>query len=107
MSPPNADLRLRIVDLVCAGGGCHIPSSFSIVDILDSVYYHYIKTQDCNLVKQPDYTFTLSKGHAACALYSVLHKYGYLTSTTLETYLQYSSILGGHPGNCQETYQYT
>lgn len=97
MSPPNADLRLRIVDLVCCGGGGHIPSSFSIVDILDSVYCHYVKSKDCNLLKESDYSFTLSKGHAACALYSVLHKYGYLSSASLETYLQYSSILGGHP----------
>ena len=97
MIPPNSDLRLRIVDLVCSGGGGHIPSSFSIIDILDCVYNRYIKPKDLDQKKGSDYTFTLSKGHAACALYSVLHKYGYLTSEDLETYLQYSSILGGHP----------
>ena len=67
------------------------------MDILYRVYCHYIKAQDCNLVKQLDYTLTLSKGHTAYVLYSVLHKYGYLTSTLLETYIQYLSILGGHP----------
>ena len=66
------------------------------MDILYRVYCHYIKAQDCNLVKQSDYTFTLSKGHAAYVLYSVLHKYGYLASTVFETYLQYLSILGSY-----------
>lgn len=97
MSPPNSDLRLRIVELVCSGGGGHIPSSFSIIDILDCVYSKYIRPHGCDLQEESNYTFTLSKGHAACALYSVLHKYGYLTSADLQTYLQYSSILGGHP----------
>jgi len=97
MSPPNSDLRLRIVDLVCSGGGGHIPSSFSIIDILDCVYNYYIGSHDCDPQKESKYTFTLSKGHAACALYSVLHKYGYLNAEDLDTYLQYSSILGGHP----------
>jgi transketolase len=97
MPRPNSDLRQRIVDLVCSGGGGHIPSSFSIVDILDCVYSKYIGSYSCHYQREQKYTFTLSKGHAACALYSVLHKYGYLTTDDLETYLQYSSILGGHP----------
>ena len=97
MSPPNSDLRLRIVDLVCSGGGGHIPSSFSIIDILDCVYNYYIKPEGSDSFKETNYTFTLSKGHAACALYSVLHKYGCLSTEVLDTYLQYSSILGGHP----------
>ena len=97
MSPPNSDLRLRIVELVCSGGGGHIPSSFSIIDILDCVYNYNNRSQDCVSLKETNFTFTLSKGHAACALYSVLHKYGYLTNEDLDTYLQYSSILGGHP----------
>jgi transketolase N-terminal domain/subunit len=97
MSPPNSDLRLRIVDLVCSGRGGHIPSSFSIIDILDCVYNNYIMPEDCDSLKETNYTFTLSKGHAACALYSVLHKYGCLSTEVLDTYLQYSSILGGHP----------
>ncbi|MCP9775668.1 hypothetical protein [Cyanobium sp. WAJ14-Wanaka] len=92
MTPPNSDLRSRIVQLVCAGGGGHIPSSFSVIDIIDLVYSRYITSAD-----GLHYTFTLSKGHAACALYSVLHKYGYLTSEHLNSYLNYDSILGGHP----------
>ena len=97
MSPPNSDLRLCIVDLVGSGGGGHIPSSFPIIDILDCVYNYYIKPESYDSLKEANYTFTLGKGHAACALYSVLQKYGYLSTEVLDTYLQYSSILGGHP----------
>ena len=75
MSCPNSDLRLRIVDLVCSGGGGHIPSSFSIIDILDCVYSRYIGHHSLDHQQQSIYSFTLSKGHAACALYCVLHKY--------------------------------
>lgn len=93
----NSDLRLRIVDLVCSGGGGHIPSSFSIIDIIDTVYNKYIGPSSNHVNGDYLNTFTLSKGHAACALYSVLYKYGYLAESDLNTYLNYSSILGGHP----------
>lgn len=97
MPVPNSDLRLKIVDLVCNGLGGHIPSSFSIVDILDVVYSEYIGPASSAQSRHISSKFILSKGHAACALYSVLNKYNYLSEETLKTYLQYDSILGGHP----------
>ena len=102
MSPSNSDLRQRIVELVCSGRGGHIPSSFSIIDILDCVYSRYVGHYRPDQ-SESNYTFTLSKGHAACALYSVLHKYGYLSEADLQSYLQYSSILGGHPDSTKVT----
>jgi len=94
MSRLNSDLRKTIVDLVCSGGGGHIPSSFSIVDIINTIYCHYIIKENSNGKKN---IFTLSKGHGACALYSVLYKFGLLKKDEIDSYLKYDSILGGHP----------
>ena len=47
-----------------AGGG-HIPSCYSCIDLISSIYEEYI--MKCN-----KYEFVLSKGHAALALYATL-----------------------------------
>lgn len=75
----------------------HIPSSFSIVDIIDYLYGNVLKF-DINNINSPkrDYFF-LSKGHAALALYVVLEKYGILSPDELLSYGNSNSILGGHP----------
>ena len=96
MNTINKDLRKTIVKLVCTGKGGHIPSSFSIVDIINTVYSHYIKNPftDNN---QGNNIFTLSKGHGACALYAILYKFKYIQKEEIQNYLKYDSILGGHP----------
>ena len=93
MSVINNDLRLKIAELVIRGGGGHIPSSYSVLDIIESVYSKFI----CNSSSKFKSTFTLSKGHAAAALYVVLNKYGFISNSDLKTYLNFDSILGGHP----------
>ena len=95
--PLNNDLRLKIVDLAISAGEGHIPSSFSIVDIIAHLYGGVLQIQQ----DQPndptrDY-FILSKGHGALALYVVLNKYGFLSEVDLNSYGQRDSKLGGHP----------
>lgn len=93
----NKDLRRMIVQMVCQGKEGHIPSSFSIVDIINHLYANVL----CHDPKMPcwdgrDY-FILSKGHGCAGLYVVLHKYGYLSDHDLVAYSQPGGILGGHP----------
>ena len=59
----NKDLRRQIVDMVVAGRNGHIPSAFSIVDIIAVLYRDVLKVDPAN-PKWPerDY-FILSKGH--------------------------------------------
>lgn len=83
----NFDLRRKIVEMVYRAGEGHIPSAFSIVDIIDTIY----------AVKAPEDRFILSKGHGAAALYVVLAKHGILKETDLEAYGTYEGLLGGHP----------
>lgn len=93
----NQDLRRRIVDLVTHGKGGHIPSAFSIVDIIATLYGQVLRFNP----EQPrdenrDY-FILSKGHGCAALYAVLHRHGFLSGAQMENYLGFDGILGGHP----------
>lgn len=93
----NKDLRKRIVDIVTKAKEGHIPSSFSIVDIIDYLYGHVLKLDKDNPDSPERDIFILSKGHGCAALYVVLEKYGFLTEAALNSYSQEGSILGGHP----------
>jgi len=93
----NADLRLLIARMVKTSGEGHIPSSYSIVDLIDHLYGHVLRVDP----RRPQWTerdyFILSKGHGCGGLYAVLHKYGFLTDQDLADYSTARGILGGHP----------
>jgi len=93
----NKDLRGQIVDMVVEGKMGHIPSSFSIVDILNTLYSKILKydAQNPNW-KGRDY-FILSKGHGCVALYVILAKYGFLSQEHIRTFCKPGGILGEHP----------
>ena len=44
----NKDLRIEIVKMISRAGEGHIPSSFSILDIIHFVYMHVIKFKKNN-----------------------------------------------------------
>lgn len=83
----NNALRRRIVEIITKAGEGHIPSAFSIVDIVASVYENM----------RPCDHFVLSKGHGCAALYAVLEERGVISKTDMDTYGSYGGILGGHP----------
>ena len=93
----NADLRLEIVDLVRRAGEGHIPSSFSIVDLVSAAYEDLLSLDS----EDPDWCdrdrFILSKGHGAAALYVVLVRKGLLDPAELQLYGTLEGRLGGHP----------
>ena len=79
----NKELRRKIVDMVVAGDDGHIPSAFSILDII-TVLYREILVYDS---KNPKWTerdyFILSKGHGCLALYVNLHLHGFITDNDI------------------------
>lgn len=93
----NNELRRMIVEMVCRGRDGHIPSAFSIVDIVELLYRQYLRVDST----QPEWPerdyFILSKGHGCLALYVVLHKKGFLGDLDLEMFCQPGGILGEHP----------
>lgn len=93
----NEALRREIVRMVYTAKDGHIPSAFSIVDIVELLYRDYLRVDPRN----PDWPdrdhFILSKGHGCVALYVVLEKYGFLSRKDLELFCKPGGILGEHP----------
>jgi transketolase len=93
----NADLRRQIVEMVFRSKEGHIPSSFSIVDIIYYLYAHVLRVDPAKPQWEDRDYFILSKGHGCAALYAVLYKCGFLTEQQILSYSLKGSILGGHP----------
>jgi len=80
------NIRWAILEMIHRAGEGHIPSAFSVVEILYALYSH-IKEED---------SFFLSKGHASAALYAVLAHFGKISKDELDGFCKYDSRLGGH-----------
>ena len=93
----NADLRRRIVDMVVRGRDGHIPSAYSILDIITYLYGDVMRFD----AAIPDWDdrdyFILSKGHGCLALYVVLARHGFLSEDDLDGFCLRDGILGEHP----------
>jgi transketolase len=91
------EIRKSILQSCSASGEGHIPSCFSVVEILAELYGNTLKyRKDDPQWEDRDY-FVLSKGHASLALYAVLAKVGFISETELLDFAKYESRLGGHP----------
>ena len=88
----NNDLRKKIVEMVREGKDGHIPSAFSIIDVIEFLYRKVLKFKsiDPEWIKR-DY-FVLSKGHGCLALYVVLHRHGFLTDNDLFMFCKPDSV---------------
>lgn len=93
----NKKLRQRIAQLVYEGKDGHIPSAFSIADILDVLYGKVLKYDPKNPQWEERDYFVLSKGHGCVALYSVLEKYGFLDAEHMKGFCRSGGLLGEHP----------
>jgi len=93
----NEELRIKIAETVYKAGEGHLPSSFSIIDIIATLYGRFLKYD----AKNPEWDgrdyFILSKGHGCVALYVILEKYGFISEKDLQNQCKYGGILGGHP----------
>lgn len=88
LSPLSVQIRKDILQAAYEAGEAHIPSAFSIVEILIALYEHVMKADDI---------FVLSKGHGCLALYAILLHKGLIDRETFLSFSKYGSILGGHP----------
>lgn len=90
-------LRAQIATIVHNSGEGHIPSSFSIVDILSVIYSKHINLELVRKRSPNRDVFILSKGHGALALYVVLVECGLMEANVLTNYSQPKSLVAGHP----------
>jgi transketolase len=96
MTPACKKIRQEILNISKATGHGHIPSCFSVVEVLFALYdtMHHDS-------KNPSWDkrdiFILSKGHASLALYCVLAEFGYYPISKVYTFGQFESLFGCHP----------
>jgi len=96
MNSISRNIRAEILKISKNSEGGHIPTCFSIVEILLGVYENINHRPNKPEWEERD-IFILSKGHASLALYTVLANYGYFHIDELTHYGSYNSQFGGHP----------
>ena len=92
-------IRKLIIQTVEKGGRGHIPSAFSLVEILSVLYYKILKYDSKNPKWNKRDRFILSKGHGCLALYAVLADKGFFPMEELWKFCKHDGLLGGHPEN--------
>jgi transketolase len=90
-------LKHYILKAAASAGEGHIPSAFSVLDILWVLYDKILALESIKKGAIDRDRFILSKGHASLALYAVLAEKGFFPISELEKFCQFDSLLGGHP----------
>lgn len=92
------DLKKKIFLTAYRAGAAHLASSFSVIDILYTLYCKgIIDIDSLRLEKEDRDRVILSKGHACLAQYVILNKVGIITEEELSSFCQEGSHLGGEP----------
>ncbi|MFA6171825.1 MAG: transketolase [Patescibacteria group bacterium] len=91
------ELKKRIIKTVYAKKEGHIPSAFSILDILWVLYDRVLRIDPAKPNDPARDRFILSKGHASIGLFSILANKGFFDFKEFENFADYDSPLGGHP----------
>ncbi|MGA2684998.1 MAG: transketolase [Verrucomicrobiota bacterium] len=96
MTPFCREIRRNILNASRASGHGHIPTSFSVVEMVCAAY-ETLRHDPKNPQWPERDIFVLSKGHAALGFYAVLAHYGYFPVEELKTFGAFQSRLGCHP----------
>lgn len=96
LTAAGREIRRNMLLASRASGHGHLPTSFSIVELLCAVY-ETMKHDPQNPSWPERDIFILSKGHGALGFYAVLAHYGYFKVDELKTFGAYESRLGCHP----------
>ncbi len=92
------DIRVDIIEMLCASGSGHPGGSLSMADIFSYLYFSGVLNIDPkDPAKKDRDRVVLSKGHACPVLYAALAEKGYFDKSELMTLRKYGSMLQGHP----------
>ena len=89
------DIRKNILDISYKSGHGHIPTCFSIIEMVYALY-SYMKHDPLQPAWEGRDLFVLSKGHAALAHYAVLAHNGYFPEDSVNRFGLYGSDFGCH-----------
>ena len=95
MTPNCRNIRKSILDISTESGHGHIPTCFSVVEIMYAVY-STIKHDPENPSWDERDIFILSKGHASLAHYTVLAHFGYFDMQSVYSYGSFGTDFGCH-----------
>jgi transketolase len=90
----SKQIKKKIVDVAYSANKGHIGSALSISDLITSVFNRMNSIQEFDQEKS---SLTLSKGHAALALYCCLNELTLISDRDLFEYEQNGTLLGTHP----------
>ena len=93
----GAEIRLNLMRMIVGKGKGHLGGALSMVEILTALYFAVMRLDPQDPHHPGRDRFLLSKGHACTALYATLAQRGYFPVSTLDTYYDLDSYLGGHP----------
>ena len=93
--PTANQIRRKVLTMAFEGQSVHIPSAFSIVEILHVLHDEILRYPDNNPNSIDRDYLVLSKGHGVMALYALLEARGWITSDSLATYFKNGSLLPG------------
>lgn len=79
---PFNSLEKRVLEIKAKRGDAWVGSCVTAVNIIDHIFK----------IKKKDEKFILSAGHAGCALYVVLEKYGIITKKQAETLISHPHL---------------
>jgi transketolase len=90
----SKQIKKRILDVAYSANKGHIGSALSISDLITNIFNKMILNQELDEEKN---SLTLSKGHAALALYCCLNELKLISDQDLFKYEQNGTLLGTHP----------
>lgn len=91
------EIKRRILQVAHDTHEGHVPSAFSILDILYVLYDGILNVDPANPNKEDRDYLIVSKGHSAVGIYAILEERGFFPKGELDSFAKYGSILGGHP----------
>lgn len=91
-------LRRDMLEMGLRAGGCHLAPALSCADLIAGLYFRVMHITPQNPKDDTRDRFVLSAGHKCAALYAALARAGFFAREVLDTFSQYHSVLGGHPG---------
>ncbi len=97
MEEKSRKIRCNILNMITTAQVGHIGGSFSVTDILVSMYFDVLKIDPKNPAWEDRDRLILSKGHGATALYSTLAERGFFPVEELMTFAKLGSNLQVHP----------
>lgn len=88
-------IREDILEIFEKGQRGHVPSAYSLVEILVTLYYQ--KSMITPKTFKTSDKILLSKGHGCMALYAILCDLGFFPRDEFQFFCKINGILGGHP----------